>query len=67
MSVKDKLEIGLKPDAPYRPANLPDFQKDDPNCIEGATPGETPEQQRARHDCDTAEATTPRTRPKTAK
>jgi len=23
MSLKDKLEIGLKPDAPYRVANLP--------------------------------------------
>lgn len=23
MSLKDKLEIGLKPDAPYRAANLP--------------------------------------------
>jgi hypothetical protein len=27
MSVKDKLEIGLKPDAPYRPDNLPDREK----------------------------------------
>lgn len=24
MSLKDKLEIGLKPDAPYRPDNLPE-------------------------------------------
>jgi hypothetical protein len=28
MSIKDKLEIGLKPDAPYRKANLPPSQKD---------------------------------------
>ena len=27
MSLKDKLEIGLKPDAPFRPDNLPDFQR----------------------------------------
>ncbi|MCC7010312.1 MAG: hypothetical protein IT184_16005 [Acidobacteria bacterium] len=26
MSAKDKLEIGLKPDAPYRPDNLPEHQ-----------------------------------------
>ena len=26
MSLKDKLEIGLKPDAPYRPDNLPEHQ-----------------------------------------
>jgi hypothetical protein len=25
--VKDKLEIGLKPDAPYRPTNLPASQQ----------------------------------------
>ncbi|HVT48748.1 MAG TPA: hypothetical protein VHD57_13230 [Vicinamibacterales bacterium] len=28
MSIKDKLEIGLKPDAPYRKANLPESQRD---------------------------------------
>lgn len=38
MSVmKDKLEIGLKPDAPYRHENLPDFQQDE------AVDGESPE------------------------
>ena len=26
MSLKDKLEIGLKPDAAYRPDNLPEHQ-----------------------------------------
>jgi hypothetical protein len=25
--IKDKLEIGLKPDAPYRPNNLPDAEQ----------------------------------------
>jgi hypothetical protein len=28
MSIKDKLEIGLKPDAPYRKANLPPSERD---------------------------------------
>jgi hypothetical protein len=51
MSLKDKLEIGLKPDAPYRKDNLPDFQQDDPACEVGATPGETPSVERARKDC----------------
>ena len=30
MSLKDKLEIGLKPDAPYRPDNLPEHQQGRP-------------------------------------
>ena len=49
--LKDKLEIGLKPDAPYRPENLPDFQRDDPACKVAATPGDSPELQRARKEC----------------
>jgi hypothetical protein len=48
MSPTDKLEIGLKPDAPFRKDNLPDFQKDDPACDVAATPGETPSVERAR-------------------
>lgn len=51
MSLKDKLEIGLKPDAPFRKSNLPDFQKDDPACEVAATPGDTPSVERARKDC----------------
>jgi hypothetical protein len=51
MTLKDKLEIGLKPDAPFRKDNLPDFQKDDPACDLGATPGETPSVERARKAC----------------
>lgn len=51
MSLKDKLEIGLKPDAPFRKDNLPDFQQDDPACDVAATPGETPSVERARKDC----------------
>jgi hypothetical protein len=50
MSLKDKLEIGLKPDAPFRKDNLPDFQKDDPACDVAATPGERPSE-RARQAC----------------
>ena len=52
MSLKDKLEIGLKPDAPYRPDNLPEHQQDDPDCVEGSEPGEGPRQREARERCD---------------
>jgi hypothetical protein len=52
MSLKDKLEVGLKPDAPFRPDNLPDFQQDDKACQVGATPGDSPELEKARADCD---------------
>jgi hypothetical protein len=55
MSVKDKLEIGLKPDAPYRRDNLPEFQKDDPDCEQAAEEGEGPRQERARENCDEGE------------
>ena len=51
MSLKDKLEIGLKPDAPFRKDNLPDFQQDDPACDEAATPGDNPSVERARKEC----------------
>jgi hypothetical protein len=53
MSLKDKLEVGLKPDAPYRPDNLPRFQQDDPACQDAGTPGESPRVERARDACDT--------------
>ena len=36
--VKDKLEIGLKPDAPYRPANLPESQQPHPPHPAGTDP-----------------------------
>lgn len=51
MSLKDKLEIGLKPDAPYRRDNLPEFQQDDPACEAAATPGNAPDTLRAREEC----------------
>lgn len=53
MSLKDKLEIGLKPDAPFRKDNLPDFQQDDPACDAASTPGDTPSVERARKECAT--------------
>jgi hypothetical protein len=56
MSLKDKLEIGLKPDAPFRPDNLPDFQQDDRACEVAATPGESPEVEQARAACDATPA-----------
>jgi hypothetical protein len=36
--IKDKLEIGLKPDAPYRPANLPDSDRPHPPHPPGTDP-----------------------------
>ena len=51
MSLKDKLEIGLKPDAPFRKDNLPEFQQDDPACDVAATPSDSPSVERARKAC----------------
>jgi hypothetical protein len=53
VSLKDKLEIGLKPGAPYRKDNLPEFQQDDPECEDAAAPADTPEARQARDHCDT--------------
>ena len=52
MSLKDKLEVGLKPDAPYRPDNLPEFQQDDPSCQIAGEPGDSAGLREAREDCD---------------
>ena len=52
MSLKDKLEVGLRPDAPYRKDNLPEFQQDDPSCENAARPDDSAEAERARKDCD---------------
>ena len=41
--IKDKLEIGLKPDAPYRPNNLPESEqaeKQDELVDEFSTPAD---------------------------
>ncbi|MCC7042442.1 MAG: hypothetical protein IT183_01140 [Acidobacteria bacterium] len=35
---KDKLEIGLEPDAPYRPTNLPDSRRPHPPHPPGTDP-----------------------------
>jgi hypothetical protein len=65
MSLRDKMEVGLKPDAPYRPDNLPDFQLADPACDDAAAPGSGPKARRAREDCETPRRA-PRARPKPA-
>jgi hypothetical protein len=51
VSIKDKLELGLKPDAPFRADNLPEFQKFDPDCQIAGEPGESARQRRARDRC----------------
>ena len=38
----------MKPDAPFRKDNLPEFQQDDPKCEVAASPGQTPSVERAR-------------------
>jgi hypothetical protein len=48
MTWKDKLEIGLKDDAPYRRDNLPDDQQQGPEQPSG--PGRSPEVTSARDD-----------------
>ena len=48
MTIKDKLEIGLKEDAPYRKDNLPDSQVRGPELPTG--PGRSPEIPLARDD-----------------
>jgi hypothetical protein len=52
VSLKDKLEVGLRPDAPYRKDNLPEFQQDDPACEDAARPNEAADTEHARQDCD---------------
>ena len=48
MTLKDKLEIGLKEDAAYRKDNLPDAQVRGPEIPTG--PGRSPEIPLARND-----------------
>ena len=59
MTIKDKLEIGLKPDAPYRKDNLPESQQDDPACQDAAEPGDGKDVDRARNECDDPAAAAP--------
>jgi len=60
MSLKDKLEVGLKPDAPYRPDNLPDFQQEDPSCQDASVPGDSTGLRQSRDNCDVTPAVKPR-------
>ena len=48
MTWKDKLEIGLKDDAPFRRYNLPDFQKTDEPVVEESEAERSPEEPGAR-------------------
>jgi hypothetical protein len=48
MTIKDKLEIGLKEDAPYRKDNLPEAEVRGPEIPTG--PGRSPEIPAARGD-----------------
>ena len=48
MTLKDKLELGLKEDAPYRADNLPPNQVRGPKIPKG--PGRSPEVPLARED-----------------
>ena len=53
MTWRDKLEIGLKEDAPYRKDNLPPSQVRGPEIPTG--PGRSPEIPMARDDHDSVE------------
>jgi hypothetical protein len=55
MTWKDKLEIGLKEDAPYRKDNLPENQVRGPEVPSG--PGRSPVVPAAREDPTQAEET----------
>lgn len=57
MTWKDKLEIGLKPDAPYRKDNLPDQQVRGPEVPAGE--GRSPVVPAAADDKNVAPAPTP--------
>ena len=48
MTWKDKLEIGLKDDAPFRRDNLPDFQKTGEDAPEDPEADRSPEEPGAR-------------------
>jgi hypothetical protein len=55
MTLKDKLEIGLKEDAPYRKDNLPEGQVRGPQIPAG--PGRSPEIPLARADVTAPDTT----------
>jgi hypothetical protein len=57
MTLKDKLEIGLKEDAPFRKDNLPESQVRGPEIPAG--PGRSPEIPLAREDVTAPETSGP--------
>jgi hypothetical protein len=57
MTWRDKLEIGLKEDAPYRKDNLPESQIRGPEIATG--PGRSPEIPMARGDKNGVQPTVP--------
>jgi hypothetical protein len=66
MTWKDKLEIGLKDDAPFRRDNLPDFQKTDGGATSmPGDPTRSPEEPGARQDAAAPPRTAARPKPAT--
>ena len=61
MTLMDKLEIGLKEDAPFRKDNLPESQVRGPEVESG--PGRSPTVPAARGDRDTVETETESNQP----
>jgi hypothetical protein len=70
MTWKDKLEIGLKDDAPYRRDNLPDFQKvKGGSATQASDATRSPEEPGAREDAHAGvriAAPAKRSRPRTS-
>ena len=68
MTWKDKLEIGLKDDAPFRRDNLPDFQKsggdapDEARATQPNPPDRSPEEPGAREEAEALTGVPPRRR-----
>jgi hypothetical protein len=60
VTLKDKLEIGLKEDAPYRKDNLPEHEVRGPQIPAG--PGRSPEVPAARKSASTKTARRPTSR-----
>ena len=54
MTWKDKLEIGLKDDAPFRRDNVPDFQKTGDSATKDEDEDRSPEEPSARKDAEAA-------------
>lgn len=48
--IKDKLEIGLKPDAPYRPNNLPESEGGEQQTTEESENSPSEQERRNREE-----------------